>query len=567
MRQRTWLSEYPVGVPHEVNDSGYTSVVALMEESFQRHGEESAYRIGPQSLSYSALDGRSAQFAAFLQSRGLGNNDRVAIMLPNLLHYPIALCGILRAGLIAVNVNPLYTLRELEHQLRDSGAKAIVIFAPIFAALGPALSATLKSLGIGQVVLASASDRLAGEDATHSQPDQPLPFDVALAAGARSSWTRPSLAAEDVAVLQYTGGTTGVSKGAVLTHRALIASVLASEAWLRPGLLRRPISGQLNIVCALPLYHVFAFVTCALLGMRTGAQVLLIPNARDLNQTIALLRPHKLHVFPAVNTLFSSLANHPEFNSLDFSELCVSNGGGTAVMPAVARRWLELTGCPIVEGYGLSETTGGITCNRADSEAFTGTVGLPLPSVDIRILDDSERDVGIGQPGEIAIRAAQMMSGYWGQQEETAKVMTADGYLKSGDIGVMDERGYIRIVDRKKDMVLVSGFNVYPTEIEAVVSSHAQVADCAAVGVPDGQTGEAVHLFVVPRDASLDVGALGAFCAEQLTGYKRPKYIELRQDLPRSPVGKVLRRELRIEAVARHSMNRTDAGEAPGTVG
>lgn len=558
MTNRPWLAEYPAGVPHDVDCSTYPSVVALMEESFVRHRDASAYRLGPQHLTYGALDRYSLAFASFLQGLGLAQKDRVAIMLPNLLQYPVAAAGILRAGLIAVNVNPLYTLRELEHQLRDSGASALVIFAPIFAAMGEGLQAALKALGIGTVVLASPTDRFAVGDApaaTETGPGTPIAFDDALALGLRNDWRRPDLQAEDIAVLQYTGGTTGVSKGASLSHRALVANVLSSEAWMRPGWQGKTITGRLNIVCALPLYHVFAFTMCALLGMRTGAQVLLIPNARDMAQTLALLKPHKLHVFPAVNTLFNGLSSHPDFGSLDMSELCVSVGGGTAVMPAVAERWLALTGCPIVEGYGLSETTAAVTCNRADLKDFTGTVGLPFPGVDIRIRDDDGRDVALGQPGEIVIKSPQLMSGYWDRPDDTAAAMTADGFFMSGDVGVMDERGYVRIVDRKKDMVLVSGFNVYPSEIEAVVTALPAVAECAVIGVPDEQTGEAVQIFVVPRDPSLSADAVREFCAAHLTGYKRPKLIELRSDLPKSPVGKVLRRELRAEVLARNGQS------------
>lgn len=555
MNDRPWLAEYPAGVPHDVDTSEYPSVVSLMEESFALYGDAVAYRLGPQSLSYSALDRCSLAFASYLQARGLVRNDRVAIMLPNLLHYPVAAAGTLRAGLIAVNVNPLYTPRELEHQLRDSGARALVIFAPIFQGMGDALQTMLKGLGIETVVLANPADRLSPGPESSAIADGPgaIAFDLALAQGSAQAFQRPTLAPEDIAVLQYTGGTTGVSKGASLSHRALLANVLGAESWLQTGWQRRTITGQLNIVCALPLYHVFAFTTCALLGMRTSAQVLLIPNARDMAQTLALLRPHKLHVFPAVNTLFNGLAAHPDFASLDFSELCVSVGGGTAVMPSVAERWLTLTGCPIVEGYGLSETTAAITCNRADSDTFTGTVGLPFPGAEIRIVGDDGQRLKAGEAGEIVVRGPQLMSGYWGRPDESAAAMTPDGFFKTGDVGTMDERGYVRIVDRKKDMVLVSGFNVYPNEVEAVVSSMPGVAECAVIGVPDSQTGESVQLFVVPRDASLHVDDVRAFCEAQLTGYKRPRTIELRAELPKSPVGKVLRRELKDEMLKRRT--------------
>jgi len=374
-------------------------------------------------------------------------------------------------------------------------------------------------------------------------------FNAVIAAGRSMTFTRPALGPDDVAVLQYTGGTTGVAKGATLLHHTIVANLLASEAWMQPGLHRKPVSGQLTIVCALPLYHVFAFITCGLLGMRTGALNVLIPNPRDIPGTIKELAKYRLNIFPAVNTLFNALANNAAFAKLDFSGLLISNGGGMAVQEAVARKWLAITGCPIVEGYGLSETSAGVTCNPTDSAAYTGTIGLPLPNVWIKILDDDGREVPLGQAGEIAIKGPQVMEGYWQRPDETAKVMTPDGYFKSGDIGVMDERGYIKIVDRKKDMIVISGFKVFPNEIEDVVASHPGVLECAVVGVPDEKSGEAVMLFVVRRDKGLTKEALAAYCAKELTGYKRPKYIEFRDDLPKTNVGKILRRELRDGAL------------------
>jgi len=359
----------------------------------------------------------------------------------------------------------------------------------------------------------------------------------------------PKIGPKDIAVLQYTGGTTGVPKGAMLLHETLVANLLAGEAWTVPGLKRRQVSGQIVFICALPLYHVFAFIVCALLGMRKGALNVLIVNPRDIAGMIKEISKYKFNMFPAVNTLFNALANNPDFAKLDFSQLAISNGGGMAVQEAVAKKWLAVTGCPIVEGYGLSETSAGVTCNRTDSLTFTGTIGLPLPNVEIRILDDAGNDVPIGSPGEIAIKGPQVMSGYWRRPEETAEAMTADGYFKSGDIGVMDARGYIKIVDRKKDMILVSGFNVYPNEIEDVVAHHPDVAECAAVGVPDPNSGEAVILFVVKRNPALTKEALAAYCASELTGYKRPRRIEFRSELPKTNVGKILRRQLREEAV------------------
>jgi long-chain acyl-CoA synthetase len=374
-------------------------------------------------------------------------------------------------------------------------------------------------------------------------------FNDALAAGAGVNFRAPELQHADVAFLQYTGGTTGVSKGATLSHRNVIANVLQSEAWMQPALKkagkRSLETEQLVTVCALPLYHIFALTVCALLGMRVGALNLLIPNPRDLDALVKEVRPYRFHVFPAVNTLYNALAEHPGFRKLDFSSLRVSNGGGMAVQRATAERWLELTACPICEGYGLSETSPSATCNPTDTEEYSGTVGLPLPSTEIVILDEDGRKLPVGERGEIAIRGPQVMVGYWNRPDETARVMTAEGFFKSGDIGVLDDRGYLTIVDRKKDVINVSGFNVFPNEVESVVSMHPGVLECAAVSMPDANSGEAVKLFVVRRDPSLGESALREFCAEQLTGYKRPKIIEFRQDLPKTNVGKILRRALR----------------------
>jgi long-chain acyl-CoA synthetase len=356
---------------------------------------------------------------------------------------------------------------------------------------------------------------------------------------------RPDLGPDDVAVLQYTGGTTGVAKGATLLHRTIVANLLASEAWMQPGLKRKQLTGQFTIVCALPLYHVFAFIACGLLGMRTGALNILIPNPRDMKGTVKELAKYRINIFPGVNTLFNGLANQPDFAKLDFSGLAITNGGGMAVQEAVAKTWLAITGCPIVEGYGLSETSAGVTCNPTDSEAYTGSIGLPLPNVEIKLLDDHGKELPLGEAGEIAIRGPQVMQGYWQRPDETALVMTPDGFFKSGDIGEMDARGYIKIVDRKKDMIIVSGFKIFPNEIEAVVASHPGVLECAVVGVPDTGSGEAVMLFVVRKDPSLSKEALAEYCKLQLTGYKRPKYIEFRDELPKTNVGKILRRELR----------------------
>ena len=552
---RFWLKSYPPGVPADIDPSAYPSVVALFEESFSKHRDKPAYVCMDKALTFGEIDTLSMALGAWLQGRGLKRGARVAIMMPNILQYPVAVAAVLRAGFVAVNVNPLYTARELEHQLRDSGAEAIILLENFATTLQRVIAQT----GVKHVVVASMGDLLGFPKGLivnfvvrtmrKMVPAWSLPghvkFNEALSAGRSMVLAKPQLGPDDVAVLQYTGGTTGVSKGATLLHHTLVANLLASEAWMQPGLNRRKISGQLTIACALPLYHVFAFVTCGLLGLRTGALNVLIPNPRDLASTIKDLSKYRINVFPAVNTLFNGLANNPAFAKLDFSELVISNGGGMAVQEAVAKKWLAITGCPICEGYGLSETSAGVTCNPTDSETYTGTIGLPLPNVEIRILDDSGRDVPIGQAGEIAIRGPQVMRDYWQQPEETAKVMTPDGFFKSGDVGIMDERGYTKIVDRKKDMILVSGFNVYPNEVEAVVAAHPGVLECAAIGVPDANSGEAVMLFVVKKDPSLTKEALDAYCHQELTGYKRPKYIEFRAELPKTNVGKILRRELR----------------------
>jgi long-chain acyl-CoA synthetase len=475
------------------------------------------------------------------------------------LQYPVAVAAVLRAGLIAVNVNPLYTARELQHQLRDSEAEAVIVLENFAATL----QQTLGGTAVKHIVVASMGDllgfpkgaivnfvvrRVARMVPAYSLPGH-FRFNRVIAAGRAMTFATVDLRPDDVAVLQYTGGTTGVAKGATLLHRTIVANLLASEAWMQPGLKRRPISGQLTIVCALPLYHVFAFITCGLLGMRTGALNILIPNPRDMKGTVKELAKHRINIFPGVNTLFNGLANQPDFAKLDFSELVISNGGGMAVQEAVARKWLAITGCPICEGYGLSETSAGVTCNPTDSEVYTGTIGLPLPNVEIKILGEHGEGLAPGEAGEIAIRGPQVMQGYWRRPDETALVMTQDGFFKSGDIGQMDARGYIKIVDRKKDMIVVSGFKVYPNEIEDVVASHPGVLESAAVGVPDAGSGEAVLLFVVKKDPSLTKEALAAWCRERLTGYKRPKYIEFRDELPKTNVGKILRRELRDGAL------------------
>jgi long-chain acyl-CoA synthetase len=554
-----WLKHYADGVPATVDCSGYASLVDLLSEAWRKHARRDAAVCMGARLRFEQLDEMSATLAAWLQSRGLAKGDRVAVMMPNLPQYMVAIGAILRAGCVVVNVNPLYTARELEHQLKDSGASAIIVLENFAHTLEEVIDAT----PVKTVVLCAMGDQLgfwkgqfinfAVRHLKKMVPEFRLPlddgrtvtrFNMALAEGSRMSLRRVDIGPDDVAFLQYTGGTTGVSKGATLLHRNVVANILQTEAWFKP-MLDQLGNKPLTVVCALPLYHIFALTICYMMGARLGMMNLLIPNPRDIPGLIATLSEHKVNMFPAVNTLFNALANDPAFARLDFSELKVSNGGGMAVQQATAEKWLKITGCPVVEGYGLSETSPVATSNRLDLTEFTGTIGLPIPSTDIAIRDDDGRDVPLGQPGEICIRGPQVMAGYWNRPDETAKVMTDDGFFKSGDVGIMDERGYVRIVDRKKDMVLVSGFNVYPTEIEQVVNLHPGVLECAAVGVPDAKSGEAVKLFVVRKDATLDEDDVARYCNENFTAYKRPKYIEFRDELPKSNVGKVLRRELR----------------------
>jgi long-chain acyl-CoA synthetase len=545
---RFWLRNYPKGVPADIDWRRYSSLVQLLEEAFTKYRNRNAYVGFGKTITFGEIDELSTCFAAWLQSRGLAKGDRVAIMLPNLLQYPVALAGVLRAGLAVVNVNPLYTPRELEHQLRDSGAKAIVVLENF----ALSMQQVIAQSQVRQVVLCAFGDMLAPGQAVvpESTLPDPIRFNTILAEGARLPLRPVPLAQEDVAFLQYTGGTTGVSKGAALVHRNLIANVLQSEAWMQPALTnprRGPPPDQLNFVCALPLYHIFAMTVCCLLGMRVGAFNILVPNPRDLPALIKEIRPYQVHTFPAVNTLYNALAHNEEFGALDWSGLRVSNGGGMAVQRAVAELWLKVTGCPICEGYGLSETSPSATCNPTDTDQYNGTIGLPLPSTEIAILDDEGSPVALGERGEIAIRGPQVMVGYWQHPEETAKAMTPDGFFKSGDIGVMDERGYVRIVDRKKDMILVSGFNVYPNEVEDVVAACPGVLECAAIGVPDRNSGEVVKVFVVKKDEGLTERDVIEYAAQHLTGYKKPKVVEFRRELPRTNVGKILRRQLRDE--------------------
>jgi long-chain acyl-CoA synthetase len=555
---RPWLGAYPPGVPADIDVNQYPSLVHLMEESFQKFASRPAYSFMGKELSYAQTDSLSQALAAYLQGLGLVKGDRVAIMMPNVPQYPVAVAAILRAGLVVVNVNPLYTARELEHQLKDSGAKAIVIVENFAHTLQQCIAHT----PVKHVVLAAMGDLLGllkGSIVNHVvrnvkkmvpayQLPQAVRFNEAIARGTKGSFRRPELRPDDVAVLQYTGGTTGVSKGAVLLHSNVMANALQSEAWNDPVMKQIPAGEQPTSICALPLYHIFAFTVNMVLGMRTGGKTILIPNPRDLPAVLKELSKHTFHSFPAVNTLFNGLANHPDFNTVNWRNLKVSVGGGMAVQSAVARLWLEKTGCPICEGYGLSETSPSASCNPVTATEFSGTIGVPLPNTWMKCVDDDGHEVPMGQPGEIAIKGPQVMAGYWQRPDETAKVMTADGFFRTGDVGVMDERGYFRIVDRKKDMVLVSGFNVYPNEVEDVVAQMPGVMECAVVGVPDEKSGEAVKLVIVKRDPGLTEAQVRDYCKENLTGYKQPKVVEFRTELPKTPVGKILRRELRDKA-------------------
>ena len=555
MSDRIWLKSYPPGVPADLDTSQYPSLVALMEESFKKYASKTAYSFMGKDVSYGQTDSLSQALAVYLQSLGLVKGDRVAIMMPNVPQYPVAVAAILRAGFVVVNVNPLYTPRELEHQLKDSGSKAIVIIENFAATLEKCIAATpvkhviLCAMGDQLGLLKGALVNYVVRNVKKMVPAYSLPgavrFNAAVAKGSSGSLKAVQIKPDDVAVLQYTGGTTGVSKGAVLLHRNVIANVLQSEAWNQPVMKLVPPNEQPTGVCALPLYHIFAFTVGMMLSMRTGGKLILIPNPRDLPAVLKELSKHVIHSFPAVNTLFNGLANHPDFSTVDWSHLKVSVGGGTAVQSSVAKIWVEKTGCPICEGYGLSETSPSASCNPVTAKEYTGTIGVPLPSTYLKLLDDDGKEVGPGESGEIAIKGPQVMAGYWQRPDETAKVMTADGFFKSGDIGVVDERGYFKIVDRKKDMILVSGFNVFPTELEDVVGQCPGVLECACVGVKDDKTGEGVKLVIVRKDPELTEAQIRAYCKENLTGYKQPKVIEFRSELPKTPVGKILRRELR----------------------
>lgn len=553
--EKPWLKSYSKVVPAEIGALPYSSIGDFLVGACKQFSGQPAYVCMGKSISYAELERQSAAFGAYLQSKGLQKGARVALMMPNVLQYPVAMMAVLRAGYVVVNINPLYTPRELEHQLKDSGAQAIVILENF----ASTLDAVIARTAVKHVVVAAMGDMLGALKGTivnlvvrrvkKMVPAWSLPghvkFNAAVKAGAGIAFKPAKMEAGDVAFLQYTGGTTGISKGAVLLHSNVLSNVAQNTLWLQDAYAIKPKPAHLNFICALPLYHIFALTVNALMGMQQGAQNVLVPNPRDIPGFVKELQKYPMHIFPGLNTLFNALLNNEDFRKLDFKPLIMTLGGGMAVQRGVAERWKALTGNSITEGYGLSETSPVATANKFSDGNFTGTIGLPLPSTEIVIRDDDGNNLPLGEVGEICIRGPQVMAGYWNRPDETAKVMTKDGFFKSGDMGFMDERGYTKIVDRKKDMILVSGFNVYPNELEEVVAQHPGVLEVAAIGVPDEHSGEVPKLFVVKKDPTLTVEALTAYCRENLTGYKRPKYIEFRTELPKTPVGKILRRALR----------------------
>jgi long-chain acyl-CoA synthetase len=557
-----WLKSYPEGVPHTVDPEQFRSLNQLLEDSFKKNAARPFSVCMDRWMSYGELDVLSSAMGAWLQAQGLEPGARVAVMLPNIPQFAVTMAGILRAGYTCVNVNPLYTARELEHQLKDSGATAIVILENFATTLEDVIARS----AIKHVVLASMGDLLgfwygrwitfAVRHLAKMVPAYKLPlgngltvtpFKQVMAEGMGKTLKPSQASLDSIAFLQYTGGTTGLSKGAVLTHRNIVAAVLQAEAWFTPALRRIGDVSKTNGIAALPLYHIFALTLC-LLAIRWGSHLTLIPNPRDFGQFIEVLKKRPFHMLPAVNTLFNALLQHPQIKSVDFSSLCVSQAGGMAASEGTAKHWLEVTGSPMIEGWGMSETCAIGTNNPVLNRNFTGTIGLPLPGIDIAIKDDDGKSLPPGESGEICIRGPQVMTGYYRQPEENEKAFTADGFMRTGDIGIMDENGYTKIVDRKKDMIIVSGFNVFPNELENVISLCPGVVECAAIGIADDKQGEAIKVFVVKNDPTLTEEAVGEFCRQNLTGYKRPKYIEFRDDLPKTNVGKILRRELRAAA-------------------
>jgi long-chain acyl-CoA synthetase len=559
LMDKFWLESYPEGVAHDIDISQYRSLNQLLEESFRKNAQRPFSVCMEHWMSYRQLDEQSAALGAWLQNLGLEPGSRVAIMLPNLPQFAVTMAGILRAGYTCVNVNPLYTARELEHQLKDSGATAIVVLENF----AHTLEEIIEHTAVRHVVLTGMGDLLgpwygrwltfAVRHLAKMVPAYRLPlsdgrtvtpFRRVLAEGGEVSLKSPATTLDSIAFLQYTGGTTGLSKGAILTHGNIVAAILQAEAWFNPALHRIGDIRNTNSIAALPLYHIFA-LTLGFLAIRWGSHLTLVPNPRDIGKLIETLKKRPFHLLPAVNTLFNALLQHPQFRTVDFSQLCVSQAGGMAASEGTARHWFEVTGCAMVEGWGMSETCAIGTNNPVTVNRFNGTIGLPLPGILIAIKDDDGNSLPVGQSGEICIKGPNVMTGYYRQPEETALAFTRDGFMRTGDVGIMDERGYTRIVDRKKDMILVSGFNVFPNELENVISMCDGVLECAVIGVPDAKQGEAIKVYVVRSDPTLSEDDVAKYCAQNLTGYKHPKYIEFRDELPKSNVGKILRRELR----------------------
>ncbi|CAK7258970.1 long-chain fatty acid--CoA ligase [Shinella sp. YE25] len=551
---RFWLASYPEGMAEAIAPLEHASIGALVESCCARYADRPAFTSMGKTLTFRDFEAASARIGAWLQARGLEKGDRVAVMMPNILQNPVIIFGILRAGFVVVNVNPLYTPRELEHQLKDAGAKALFVLENFASTVAQVVSRT----AVRHVVVATMGDMLGLKGLivnlvvrkvkklvpAWSLPGH-VPFTQVTAEGARGTLKPVDIAPDDTAFLQYTGGTTGVSKGATLTHANLLSNMEQIKLWIEPTFHIKKRPDQLVFICALPLYHIFALTVNGLMGIALGGHNVLIANPRDIPAFVKELAKYRVHIFPGLNTLFNALMNNPDFAKLDLSGLVLTLGGGMAVQRPVAERWQKMTGCAITEGYGLSETSPVATANRFDKPEFTGTIGLPLPSTDIEIRDDDGRTLALGEVGEICIRGPQVMAGYWQRPDETAKAMTPDGFFRSGDIGFMTPEGLIKIVDRKKDMILVSGFNVFPNEIEEVAMSHPGILECAAIGVPDEHSGEAVKLFVVRKDPALTEADVKAHCAANLTNYKRPKFVEFRNELPKSNVGKILRKDLR----------------------
>jgi len=551
---KIWLKHYPKGVPAEIDVNEYASIRDVFEESVAKYAARPAFSCMGKSITFAELDTLSAAFGAWLQGIGCKQGTRVALMMPNILQYPVCLFGALRAGCTVVNVNPLYTARELEHQLNDSGAEVIVClenFASVYAQVRaktkirqPVITSVGELLSFKGLAVDFVLRRVKKAVPAYSIPGA-IRVSDALAEGRKRPLEKVEIGADDIAFLQYTGGTTGVAKGAMLLHRNIVANLLQARAWVQPFLGK---DSRDVIITPLPLYHIFSLTANCLVFMTLGGENVLIPNPRDIPGFVKQMRKYRFTAITGVNTLFNALVNNARFRKLDFSSLRLTLGGGMAVQQAVAEKWKEITGVPLIEAYGLTETSPAATINPLDLPAYNGSIGLPIPSTEVVLRDDAGHDVALGVPGEICIRGPQVMAGYWHRQDETDKVIDRDGWFATGDIGVMDERGYVRIVDRKKDMILVSGFNVYPNEIEAVVAMHPGVLECAAVGVPDRKSGEAVKVFIVRSDAKVTAEDILAHCRKHLTGYKVPRDVEFRTQLPKSNVGKILRRELRDEA-------------------